>query len=196
MAARRRLALKRAPLLYTAQDVARFCEVDLKTIHHWVAKGKIPHFRTEGRHLRFRRNDVVLLLRSHGYTLPDELSWVRPRVALGAPTLRPWPLSADDVAKKLSLRFEVRRHPDTVIAIAHLLADQPDVLVASLDAPSLVSAQALAALKCAPETSWIAVVALGRDEELERARAAGVDLALDVGEVPRLATELAHLLAL
>ena len=39
------------PELFTASDVARFCQVDLKTIHNWSEKGEIRHFRTPGRHL-------------------------------------------------------------------------------------------------------------------------------------------------
>src|SRR5690606_33776431 len=68
------------PLVYTAQDLARFCEVDLKTIHHWADAGKIPHHRTEGRHLRFRRNNVLAFLRRHGYPLHAELANARPSV--------------------------------------------------------------------------------------------------------------------
>ena len=47
------------PELFTASELARFCHVDLKTIHNWVEKGEIRHFRTPGRHLRFRRPDVI-----------------------------------------------------------------------------------------------------------------------------------------
>ena len=60
--------------LYGASDVARFCQVDLKTIHNWVEKGNvIPHFRTPGRHLRFKAGDVVAFLKKYGYTMPEEL---------------------------------------------------------------------------------------------------------------------------
>ena len=59
MAARARALSK----LYTAQEVARFCEVDLKTVHHWADRGKVVHHRTDGRHLRFRRNDLVRFLK-------------------------------------------------------------------------------------------------------------------------------------
>jgi excisionase family DNA binding protein len=68
--------------VYTAQTVADFCEVDLKTVHHWADRGKVPHFRTDGRHLRFRRNDIVRFLRAHGYPLPEALVRARPSVAL------------------------------------------------------------------------------------------------------------------
>ena len=45
--------------LLTASDLATLCEVDLKTIHNWVDRGRIAHFRTPGRHLRFRAADVA-----------------------------------------------------------------------------------------------------------------------------------------
>ncbi|HEX2675074.1 MAG TPA: helix-turn-helix domain-containing protein, partial [Polyangiales bacterium] len=53
--------------LFTASEVARFCQVDLKTIHNWADRGEIRHFRTPGRHLRFRRVDVLDFLRKYGY---------------------------------------------------------------------------------------------------------------------------------
>lgn len=43
----------------TTPAVARMIGVDLKTVHNWVAKGEIKHFRTPGRHLRFEFCDVM-----------------------------------------------------------------------------------------------------------------------------------------
>jgi excisionase family DNA binding protein len=60
--------------LLTASDLASLCEVDLKTIHKWVDRGRIEHFRTPGRHLRFRAADVAEFLRTWGYSVPRELS--------------------------------------------------------------------------------------------------------------------------
>ena len=60
--------------LLTASDLASLCEVDLKTIHNWVDRGRIPHFRTPGRHLRFRAADVAEFLRAWGYSVPRELA--------------------------------------------------------------------------------------------------------------------------
>src|SRR5882757_8137614 len=59
--------------LFTASQLARFCQVDLKTIHNWADKGEVRHFRTPGRHLRFRRADVIEFLRKYGYPVPDSL---------------------------------------------------------------------------------------------------------------------------
>src|SRR5882672_8259602 len=60
--------------LLTASDLAALCEVDLKTIHNWVDRGRIPHFRTPGRHLRFRAADVADFLKAWGYSVPRELA--------------------------------------------------------------------------------------------------------------------------
>lgn len=57
------MAIERDMKLLTASDVADLCEVDLKTIHNWVERGCIPHFRTPGRHLRFQALDVARFLR-------------------------------------------------------------------------------------------------------------------------------------
>ncbi len=64
------MAIERDMKLLTASDVATLCEVDLKTIHNWVDRGCIPHFRTPGRHLRFQAVDVANFLREWGYTIP------------------------------------------------------------------------------------------------------------------------------
>jgi len=57
-----------APL--TARGVADLCGVELKTVHNWAGEGRIRHFRTPGRHLRFQASDVVAFLEECGYQLP------------------------------------------------------------------------------------------------------------------------------
>lgn len=175
-------------MLYTGQDVARFCEVDLKTVHHWADRGKIPHFRTEGRHLRFRRNDVVRFLRAHGYPIADELARVKPAVALAMPF-------PDDLAKKLGARFVVRRHPNAIGAIARLVSDAPDAVVVAWDDPCFGGVPCAMALKADEATRFVALVAVAEEAAHAAARDAGVDLVLAPQEAPRLGLELARLLA-
>jgi hypothetical protein len=190
MAVRRR-DLSERPRLYTAQDVARFCEVDLKTVHHWADAGKVPCSRTEGRHLRFRRNDIVRFLRAHRYPLPDELGEVKPRVAVALPGV---PM-ADELTKKLAARFALLRHASAVIALAHVLSEEPDALVLTLDDETMAGAASLSALKGSPATSWVTLAVLGADDRLPEARAAGVEVALPLRDASKLASELAKALA-
>jgi excisionase family DNA binding protein len=123
--------------LLSATQLARFCSVDLKTVHNWANKGKIPGTRTAGRHLRFRPLDVVDFLRAYAFDLPEALRHFRLRVLLvdGNPAA----LAASQRA--LSRRFEVsvaEHVVDGLLAVATLL---PDVMVvgdvAPLDAATL-----------------------------------------------------------
>ena len=184
------------PLVYTAQALARFCEVDLKTIHHWADAGKIPHHRTEGRHLRFRRNHVLAFLRRHDYPLHAELANARPSVFFavangdgGAAT------PPDDIAKKLSARFFVRRFESALAAIAHLVAGEPDVLVVGLEDPTWAGARAIRELKARPETSWTTLAVVTASPLDAAAREAGADLVIAPEDISRLNGELARTLA-
>ena len=205
MAARRPSALRTRsepaarprPSLYTAQALADFCEVDLKTVHHWADRGKIPHHRTEGRHLRFRRNDVVRFLRAHGYPLPPSLTRARPLVSVTFTTTPEGsPLATDELVKRLGSRFSVRRHPNAPLALAHLLAEEPDVLVLTADDASIAIPHLVAALKADPKTAFIAIACVGGDAELHAAaKAAGAEVTLSGPDAVRLPGELARALS-
>jgi excisionase family DNA binding protein len=111
--------------LLSATQVARFCAVDLKTVHNWANKGKIAGTRTTGRHLRFRPLDVVDFLRAYAFDLPEALRHFRLRVLL---------VDASSTAlaasqRALSRRFDVsvaEHVVDGLLAASTLL---PDVLV-------------------------------------------------------------------
>jgi len=68
--------------LFTAPQVAKICFTDLKTIHNWVNRGDIRSFRTPGRHLRFRRQDIIEFLVRFGYPVPEGFSPGRGRVVV------------------------------------------------------------------------------------------------------------------
>lgn len=60
------------PLLVVS-EIAAICQVDPKTIHNWVKRGALKSFRTPGKHLRFKADDVVVFLEACGYSVPEEL---------------------------------------------------------------------------------------------------------------------------
>ena len=111
--------------LFTASEVARFCQVDLKTIHNWADRGEIRHFRTPGRHLRFRRLDVLDFLRKYGYPVPDVLRQGRPTVFL----IDEDTASLEELQTGLSQHFEVTCFADPVDALIAIGARTPDVVV-------------------------------------------------------------------
>lgn len=65
---------------FAAPDVARFCDVDLKTVHAWAKKGALLCDKSAGGQLRFRRTDVVSFLRGQGFPLPKAITRERPVV--------------------------------------------------------------------------------------------------------------------
>jgi excisionase family DNA binding protein len=142
--------------LLSATQVARYCGVDLKTIHNWVNKGKIACHRTAGRHLRFRPLDVVGFLRAYEMGLPDSLRNARLHVVVVDPDAET--LAA--VRRGLSRRFEVvvcSHVVDALLAAATLL---PDVLVAG-DVSPLDAATIASRLRENDSTRHVRVVALG-----------------------------------
>lgn len=179
------------PRLFTAQEVARFCEVDLKTVHHWAERGKVPHFRTQGRHLRFRRTDLVRFLRAHGYPLPGPLVRMKPTVAVTP--LEVVSLTVDEVAKKLASRFATKRFSCGLAAIAHVLVDQPDAVVLSIEDVTLSGVRSVTALRV--EVPWLVVAVVTPEETCGALRSAGAEVVITSRDASRLGQELARALA-
>jgi excisionase family DNA binding protein len=147
--------------LLTGAQMARFCGVDLKTIHNWVNKGKIPHFRTAGRHLRFRPLDVVDFLRAYEIGVPDSLRTSRLHVVV-----------VDRDAQALAAarraaprRFEVIACTHVVDAVIAVATHLPDALlvgdVSPLDAPTIA-----ARLRENEPTRHVRVISLGDPHRL------------------------------
>jgi excisionase family DNA binding protein len=154
----------REPELFTASDVARFCQVDLKTIHNWADKGEIRHFRTPGRHLRFRRLDVLDFLRKYGYPIPDSLRMGKPKVvAVDAD-----PAVLASVRRALARRFQLVTFQDVFDALVAVGTLQPDALVLDVDTPGVDGLRCLARLKSIEATAHIRCIVYSRREDLRR----------------------------
>jgi PleD family two-component response regulator len=140
----------------SATELAAFCRVDLKTIHNWCARRKIPHTRTEGRRLRFRPLDVVDFMRAYELPLPEALRHARPRVVLverEAPVL-------EAMERALARTFEVIARADAVEALLRLAADDPDVIVLG-DVTPLLAPGLSARLRASDVTRHVRVVMVG-----------------------------------
>jgi hypothetical protein len=70
--------------LYTAADLAKFCSVELRTIHNWMRKSPSAHQLTPGGQRRFSRLQAVDFLRSHAFSVPRALRTASPAIALVA----------------------------------------------------------------------------------------------------------------
>lgn len=161
--------------LFTASEVARFCQVDLKTIHNWADRGEIRHFRTPGRHLRFRRVDVLDFLRKYGYPVPDVLRQGRPMVHI----IDDDSASRDAIAAALGPRFEVQGFAEPVDALVAIGTDQPDVVVLDTESSKIDGLRCIERLHALEATRHMRVVAYssrqdGRDAALEAGASAFV----------------------
>jgi CheY-like chemotaxis protein len=180
-----------APLL-SASDVARFCQVDLKTVHNWVERGLVRHFRTPGRHLRFRRQDAVDFLRRYGYPVPAELRGDRATVILC--------LADPDVTglakKALAKRFEVVCVADPIDGLIAVGQLHPEALLIDLDAPGFDGPHAISRLRNLDATSHIVVLAVSTSEERRAvALSAGAHAATTLDETAELREVLERLIA-
>jgi len=159
--------------------MARFCEVDLKTIHNWVNKGEIPHFRTPGRHLRFRRIDVLEFLRKYGYSIPTILGGGKPKVVVVDDETR-----SRAIQRALAKRFDVLTFTDPLDAVAALAKFAPDALVYDADLGSVDAIHFLERLQKSEATARIRVFVLSDRKELrEKAVKAGAQKAFSKGDV-------------
>lgn len=179
--------------LFTASDVARFCQVDLKTIHNWADKGEIPHFRTPGRHLRFRRLDVLDFLRKYGYALPEALRQSKPRLVLVDSDTN----ATTSIKRALSKRFEVTSFTDPVDALVSLSTLQPDALLLDLDMANCDGVHFFARIRSLEATAHIRTIGLSRRTDMAAtAMQAGATEVLDKTDLTKLRETLEHLTGL
>jgi DNA-binding NarL/FixJ family response regulator len=104
-------------------------------------------------------------------------------------------IAHEELGKKLSARFTVRRFDSALLAVARIVSDEPDAIVMALDDPSFAGVPALVALKNDPATSWVALAVSAPPALVAAAKDAGADVAVPHEEVSRLASELGRALA-
>jgi PleD family two-component response regulator len=179
--------------IFTASDVARFCGVDLKTIHTWCDKEKLRCFRSPGRHLRFRRHDLIDFLLEYGYPIPEVLRMEKPRVVVVDED--PNVLAA--LRRALSRRFDLFVFQEPADAIVAVGSVQPDAVVLEAKTQSLDGLRLLERLGNIEATAHIRTVVYSADEDMRKpALAAGASDFVLKGEVSELRESLERLLGL
>ena len=181
------------PELFTASDVARFCQVDLKTIHNWADKGEIRHFRTPGRHLRFRRLDVLDFLRKYGYPIPEVLRQGKPKVVV----VDEDPAVLAQIRKVLSKRFDLTTFQDPFDALVAVGSLQPDAMILDVKMPGLDGLRCLERMRALDATSHIRCIVYSDAEEMKKsATDAGAYDFIKKGETADLRDSLERLMGL
>jgi len=147
--------------LFTAPQVAKICSTDLKTIHNWVNRGEINYFRTPGRHLRFRRGDILEFLNKFGYPVPVNFRSTRPRVIV----IDSVEGSSKEITRVLSEDVDLeifRDHMDALLAIGKQAPSL--VLVNGICDPAMMHVVE----RIATSESRIPVAVYGGDAEIEK----------------------------
>lgn len=177
--------------LFTAADVARYCDVDLKTIHNWADRGQIRHFRTPGRHLRVRHVDLVDFLRRYGYPLPQSLQLEAARVALFGGSAA----ALGALQQELGADFEVSIHTDWLQGCLHIGAQPPDVVV-MVDTEQPYHGTALARLlQSHPVTRQVRCIIYGRSRPDDHPNAsASIHAWIDPPSIIKLRSTIVSLL--
>jgi CheY-like chemotaxis protein len=179
--------------LFTASEVAAFCQVDLKTIHNWSARDEVRSFRTPGRHLRFRRVDVLDFLRRYGYPIPEALLAGKPRIVL----LDDDATSLATARRILLKRFEVTTYADPFDALVAIGVEPPDSVVLEAKLPAFDGVRCVARLKQLPATRHVRTVVFSQHEELKKeALKAGASAFVVKPDVDRLKEALEALMGL
>jgi excisionase family DNA binding protein len=158
-----------------ANDIARLCDVDLKTIHNWVDRGVLPHFRTPGRHLRFRPEHVATFLRTWGYAVPASLRDAAPkRVAVIGP--KKVERLAQQAIEGVGIELCALEHPyDALLTVA---LEPASAYVIDADALGRDALETFtSALHRAAPTATITVVGAADGDVLDGALGARRDLA-------------------
>ncbi len=147
--------------IFTTFETAKLCHVSPLSIINWVIAGRLPAFRTPGRHRRIRREDLVRFMRDTGMPLPEEL-----REGSGKPKV----LVVDDEAnirEVLSEHLATRSTPYEVQTAANgfeagrLVATfRPDVVLLDLKMAGLDGFQICRTIKADPDTSNTVVIAM------------------------------------
>jgi excisionase family DNA binding protein len=170
--------------LFTASEVAKFCQVDLKTIHNWADRGEIRHFRTPGRHLRFRRVDVLDFLRKYGYPVPDVLKQGKPKVHVIDESRD----SASAVERALSERFDVTAFAEPVDALIAIGSQTPDVVILEIAGDKLDGLATIERMRNLEGTQHVRIVAYStRSDMRQQALDAGATTFVAKPELAKLA---------
>jgi excisionase family DNA binding protein len=115
--------------LFTAPQLAKLCSTDLKTIHNWVSRGEIKYFRTPGRHLRFRRDDIAEFLKRFGYPIPEGFTAAKKRIVV----IDGEAGSREQIERALGAELEVEAFSDTLDAAIAIGRREPSIVCINAD---------------------------------------------------------------
>jgi excisionase family DNA binding protein len=174
--------------LLRLSQLARFWEVNPRTIMGWIRQGRLAAIRSPGNHFRVRVADVRAFCEREGKPLPPFVGTPARRLLVGGPMTHGLKLPT----------VVVEGHAGPYEALVAAAAGGASLLVLPASAERFDTEAALAALRQAPGTASLPVVVVGaarraRAEALLRAGATRVLLRSRASDLPAVLRELLSL---
>ncbi|MBD3347153.1 MAG: response regulator [Chitinivibrionales bacterium] len=160
----------------TSGEVARFCEVNFRTVLRWIEKGMLRSYRLPGtrKDHRIKVEDLVVFLKENNMPIPEDLGPVVPRVLI---------VDDDKSMAKSIRRSLIEQDYDTEIAFDGFSAGtlmqrfMPSVVTLDLAMPGMGGVDVIKFIRSRPEFAHVKVLVVSARprEELEAACKAGAD---------------------
>ena len=162
----------------TTGDIAKYCDVNLRTVIRWVNKGSLKAYKLPGRgNNRIKVTDFLAFLVENGMPIPDELKPIS-RKALIVDDEASY---ANAIKRVLSKRdFDCRIANGGFQAGLMLTSEQPTVMTLDLSMPGLDGFEVIKFVRqtAAVAGTKILVISALNDDALQQAIALGADAAL------------------
>lgn len=163
----------------TTGEIAKICDVNLRTVIRWIERGELKGFKLPGRgNNRVLVEDFVSFLEQHGMPIPPEFAPKNNRRVL---VLDDEPAITRLISRILrSGGYEVDVATDGFQGGAKLLQDRPALITLDLSMPGLDGFQVLDFIRSTSEikNTKVVVVSALSTADLNRALEAGADAVL------------------
>lgn len=195
---------KKKKRVFSAHEVANFCDVVNQTAINWIRQGHLEAYTTPGGQYRVYADVLAKFMQNQGMRMPDE---VREILAEQAKIEQVLIVDDDQALNDLIKQFLDKRYPDFKVTQAldgydagrAILEQRPDVIILDINLPGVDGYKLTRQIKADENLSRPIVIAItGMDDpEVEaRARDAGVDgfikKPIDLETLPTLIEELAE----
>jgi excisionase family DNA binding protein len=180
------------PALLRPSQLARFWELNPRTLQVWIRDGRLPAIRSPGNHFRLRATDVRAFCEREGLPVPPFVSPPARRVVVAAASLA----LRRAVARALKTAVVLHAVADPYEALVTAVAERTDVLAVGALA-GFDPAAAVRALRSAPATAAMSVVAFDvptRPQILALEKAGATRAILEAKTAELLPSALADLL--
>lgn len=163
----------------TTGDIAKLCDVNLRTVIRWIDRGALKGFKLPGRgNNRVRIEDFIAFLRENSMPIPPEILAEQNRSVLA---IDDEPAITSVIRRVLkSAGYEVEVANDGFQGGTKLLQQRPALVTLDLSMPGLDGFEVLAFLRSMPEISHTKVIVISAlsQQQLQRALDEGADSVL------------------